>query len=477
VFLKSIIKKITYSSSVICFLYSTSLGATTLRDVIEQTINNNPDVMSEHYNKKANRENIQGKKAGYYPSVKLKVTAESQKLEKKPDDAPYSAPNKDGWTATLSLEQVIYNGGKTQSEVKQVKHKYNNIKYTSTAAIEDIILDVTNTYLDLILNQSLKAFGDFKIVAYNYYLKLANEKEDISGEILDKLQVQSKIQSLIDSNLEQDVKAQKTLSTYTKLSNNTIEGNICRPVLNESLIPNTLEEAIKIALKSNYKIKAQYELIQEQKAKIEAFGAKFKPDLKLQLDAQTDNDLALANNGTENTYNAKLVSTWNLYKGGADSSALTNAKITMLKERKVLDAIKAEVIDEIKTTYTTYYKLKKRIANLKKFVSTNNQIVDVYRQQLKEGSRTFLDLLNAETEVFRTRILLEEQDIRRYKEYFNILKNLNILSDVVLLQRNQICKKFDINSILPNYDEQYKKNESNSENNIEEQTKELGLEE
>jgi len=289
--------------------------------------------------------------------------------------------------------------------------------------------------------------------------------------------VQSKIQSLIDSNLEQDVKAQKTLSTYTKLSNNTIEGNICRPVLNESLIPNTLEEAIKIALKSNYKIKAQYELIQEQKAKIEAFGAKFKPDLKLQLDAQTDNDLALANNGTENTYNAKLVSTWNLYKGGADSSALTNAKITMLKERKVLDAIKAEVIDEIKTTYTTYYKLKKRIANLKKFVSTNNQIVDVYRQQLKEGSRTFLDLLNAETEVFRTRILLEEQDIRRYKEYFNILKNLNILSDVVLLQRNQICKKFDINSILPNYDEQYKKNESNSENNIEEQTKELGLEE
>jgi adhesin transport system outer membrane protein len=331
--------------------------------------------------------------------------------------------------------------------------------------------------LDLVLNQSLKAFGDFKLLAYDHYMKLAKDKEEVSGEILDRLQVQAKIQSLIDSNLDQDVKAQKSLSKYTKLTSSTIQGNICRPILDESLIPKTLDEAIEIALQTNNKVKAQYELIQEQKAKISLAESKFYPDLKLQLSAEWDNDLAIPNNGQQEKYKATLVSNWSIYKGGKDSLALEKEKVNMLKERKVLDSIKNDVIDEITGTYKTYFQLKKRLENLKKYVDTNHKIVEVYREQLKEGSRTFMDLLSAETEEFRTRIMLETEDINRYKEYFNILKNLNKLSDTVLAQKNQICKKFDMNTILPNYDKQYKNNEATLEEDLELETKELGLEE
>ena len=71
----STIKKITYSSCLVGTMYNSTLNATTLRDAIEHTINVNPDIMSEHYNKKSNREAINEKKGGYSPSLKLKVTA------------------------------------------------------------------------------------------------------------------------------------------------------------------------------------------------------------------------------------------------------------------------------------------------------------------------------------------------------------------------------------------------------------------
>lgn len=468
------LKKFTYLFSLASLLFSMNLQATSLRDAIEQAINTNPDVIAEHYNKKENRLNIDKEKGDYYPTLDFETFIEdSRTINDYEDTTPDTTADKDGWNATLKFEQVLYDGGQTPKEVEQFRHKYYNIKYTSKEVVENIILEVTDTYLDLLLNQRLEALGNYKLKAHKYYLKLAEEKEDISGEILDRLQVQSKINALIDSNLDQEVKKQKSFSTYEKLTGQSIKDNICKPILDERLIPKTVEEAIAHAIKNDNRIRAQYELVQEQKASISIEKAKFIPDLKLQIQSEWDNDLSLPENGQQDIYRARLESTWNFYEGGKDSITLQREKVAMLKERKILDAIKNDVRDEIKGTYNTYFQLKKRIKNLEEFVDVNNQIVTVYREQLKEGSRTFLDLLNAETEVFRTKILLEEEKINRYKEFFNILKSLNKLSDSVLTQKNIICQKFDVSSILPDYDEQY----SDKEIDLEETSKELGLEE
>jgi len=468
------LKKFTYSFAIASLILSMNLEATSLRDSIEQAINTNPDIIAEHYNKKENRLNIDKEEGDYYPTLDLDTYIEDSRTKNNYEDSTTdTTTNKDGWNATLTFEQVLYDGGQTPKEVEQFRHKYYNIKYTSKEAVENIILEVTDTYLDLLLNQRLEAFGNYKLKAHKYYLKLAEEKEDISGEILDRLQVQSKINALIDSNLDQEVKKQKSFSTYEKLTGQSIKDNICRPILDEKLIPNTVEEAIVQAIKNDNRIRAQYELVQEQKASISIEKAKFIPDLTLQIQSEWDNDLTLPENGQQDIYSAKLKSSWNFYEGGKDSITLQREKVAMLKERKILDAIRNDVRDEIKGTYNTYFQLKKRIENLKEFVDINNQIVTVYREQLKEGSRTFLDLLNAETEVFRTKILLEEEEINRYKEFFNILKSLNKLSDSVLTQKNIICQKFDVSSILPDYDEQYKSKEVD----LEETSKELGLEE
>lgn len=458
--MKNRFKNITYSYVLLNVLFSVGLTATTLRDSVEQTLNSNPDIVSEHYNKKENRISIEKEEGDYYPTIDFTTYIEESRTKNNYEDettTPDNNATKNGWNGTLKLEQVLYDGGQTPQEIEQFRHKYYNIKYTSNEAVENILLDVTNVYLDLLLNQTLEEFGKFKIKAHNYYLRLAEEKEDISGEILDRLQVQSKINSLIDNNLDQEVKNQKALSQYEKLTGQKIEGNICKPILNEALIPATLEEAIDYALNNDNKIRAQYELVQEQKAAMAVQEAKFLPDLKLQLQATWDNDIELAENGQQDIYKARLESNWNFYEGGKDRIESQKEKIIMLKERKILDAIKNDVRDEITGTYNTYFQLKKRIENLKKLVEVNNQIVTVYREQLKEGSRTFLDLLNAESEVFRTKILLEEEETNRYKEYFSMLKSLNKLSDSILAQKNTVCEKFDINSIIPEYESQYTK--------------------
>ena len=68
--------KVTKTSIIATLLLSSSLYSTTLREAVEMTLNSNPDIISEHYNKKANRLDINTAESGYYPTLDLTTSVE-----------------------------------------------------------------------------------------------------------------------------------------------------------------------------------------------------------------------------------------------------------------------------------------------------------------------------------------------------------------------------------------------------------------
>ncbi len=431
-------------SIVACSVVCASLNATSLRDSVVQTVNTNPDIVAEHFKREANRLAISEQERDYYPTLDFATFVETSHTYAEPEDQPDYDLEKDGWDATLKFEQVLYDGGLTPNEVKQFKYRYSSIKYTSKDKVEDLIFEIVNTYTKLVSYQELIALDNLKLKTHDKYLRLAKEDEANGKEKLPVYQVSSKIKAIMDNFLEQEVSQEKAFSTYKKLTGSELNGYICRPVLDEMLIPKTVDDAIELALRNNDRIHAQKESIREQKARVNTEKAKFRPTLKLQLQAQWNNDLSLPENGQEDIYRARLQSDWNFYEGGKDSITIQKERIFILEQRKILDAIRNEVTDEIKGSYNSYYKLKERIVNLQEFIGDNKEIVKIYREQRKDGSRTFVDLLDAEAELFRTLILLNETEFLLFDEYFNILRGLNILSDSVLAQKNQQCIQYQV---------------------------------
>jgi len=417
--------------------------ATSLKESIEQVINTNSEIIGEHFNKKASRTDIDAQKANYYPTVDFSANIKDVSITENKTNPTNTDFN--GWNANIKLEQMLYDGEKTPNNIKQFRHKYNNIKYKSNDKIENLVLETINTYTQLVSYQELIAIDDLKIKIHEKYLQLAKEKEEISGEILDVYLVNSKIRAIIDNYLEQEVNQQKAFSQYKKLTNNELKGNICRPLIDENIIPSTLNKAIEIALKNNNQILAQNEIIKEQLSKINSQSSSFKPTVKFQMSADYDQDIKLEGKGKTTTYDIGIQSNWNLYNGGKDNLSTQKEKIILLEQKKILDTVIQTITSDIKGSYNTYFKLKKRIKNLKKYILDNKAIVDIYQRQLKDGTKTFLDLLNAEAELFRTKVLLTEIEFLLFDEYYSILKNLDILSDSILMDKDQICSKYTFN--------------------------------
>ncbi len=431
-----------FRTAICVTMLSVSLHAMSLRDSVVQTINTNPDILAEHFKKKGYKSNIDEQERDYYPTLDFSVFVEDSETKYDLDDDSKENGEKDGWNAALKFEQVLYDGGKTPNEIEMFRHQYHNVKYTSKDKVEELILNIVNTYVELVSYQELMALDKFKIKIHKKYLKLAKEKEEISGEVLDSYEVGSKIKAIIDNYLQQEVSQQKAFSSYRRLTGNELSGNICRPIIDEKLFPPTYAEAIEIALRNNNQIHAQHSMIREQTSRAFVEDAKFRPDLKLQIEGEWDNDIAEPENGQRDIYRIRLKSDWNFYNGGKDNVTQEKERIFILEQRKILDAIKNDVIDNIKGSYNTYFKIKARLNNLAAFILDNKNIVEVYNKQLEDGSRTFIDVLNAEAELFRTKLLYIETEFSLYNEYYNILKSLNILSDTILIENNQICVEY-----------------------------------
>ena len=213
------LKKLQCSFIFLLLIYTLNANATSLRDSIETTLNSNPSILAEHLNRKAYEMYIYQEEADYLPTLDLDAFVEKSKTYHDPDTPPPAKgwSEKDGWNAVLKFEHVLYDGGLTPSEAQEYRHKYNSNKYRSFYDVEQVILDTVNAYNDLVSKQELIALSKNNIAIHQDYLKIAKEKEEISGEVLETHQVNSKYHSVMDRFLEQENEHKKALSLYKKL--------------------------------------------------------------------------------------------------------------------------------------------------------------------------------------------------------------------------------------------------------------------
>jgi len=427
--------------SVICSL---QLNATSLRNSIEDTLNTNPSIIAEHLNRDAYELYIKQEKADYLPTLDLDAYYEKSETNNEPDLTPPVAgkTRKGGWNAVLKLEHVLYDGGLTPSQVLEYQHKHDSNKYRSFYAVENTILDTVNAYVDLVSRQELVSLSKHNIKLHEEYLLIAKEKEEITGEVLETFQVNSKYHSVLDRFLEQENEENQSKNLYEKLVGKKLEGNICRPNVNESFLPSSIEDAINEGIRRSYKIKEQIAKTKEQKEKIVQEKAGYKPTLKLQFQSEFDNDLELSENGKQDVHSARAYLSWNLFNGGKTYYMTQKETIFLKEEQKKLDAVTKEVIDEIKASYDTFYNLQKRIKNMKLYEEDNFNIVKIYKKQLADGTRTFIDILNAEAELYRSSTDKIQQEFDYIGSYYDLLFKLSMLSDVVLMDEKQTCRAY-----------------------------------
>lgn len=421
-------------------LLVSSTYAVSLRDSVEKAITTNPDIIAERKNQEAYRKYVDDREGLYLPTIDFEAYLEANEVDKDYDDnTPDTRSNEEGYNAAIIFRQYLYDGGATPSQVAEVKHQNLANKQRSFYAIENTILETVKSYTGLVQADEKLALTNDMIKTHEENLVTAKEKEEISGEVLETYQVSSKLNFVVDKYIEEQDNKETGIALYNKFVGEDPVGPTCRPVIDETKVPASLKDAIEIAVLGNHRILEQIESIKLQREKIAQYDARFLPSLNLELKASIDDDLELDENGTQEDVYGRLNLNWNLFNGNRDSIRSEQETIFLQEQKKTLDEITNDVVAEVKSLYGKFYKNQKRIEALKKYVIANVNIVEVYKSEFEAGTRTFVDILDAENELYNSGISLINMEHAALNNYYDLMFNLSKLTSTVLSSENQVC--------------------------------------
>ena len=415
---------------------SCSLHALSLKESVEKVLSNNPEIIAEKNNQEAFKKYIDERKANYLPRVDV-----DGRLEKSNSDKNYYQPNanrlngssqEDGYDFGIAVNQMLYDGNLTPSQVAEARYNDSANKYRTEKNIDNIVYETITAYKNLLQYNEMLDLTKEMIKTNEENLQIAKEKESISGEVLETYQVDSKLSFVKEKYLEEnDLKSSK-ISTFKRYVGVEPSGNECRPKMDLSKIPNNLQQIIELAVLRNYEIQQQIETIKSQREKIAQADSKFLPNLSLELKALTDKDLSLNEEGKENQAYGRINLTWNLYNGGGDHAVSKQEELFLAEEKQRLDAITNKIVESIKVNYQRFLKNQERIAVLKDYVIANENIVEVYKSEFESGTRTFVDILDAQTVLYEAKKSLVSREYELYTNYYDILNTLSMLTSTVL---------------------------------------------
>jgi len=382
----------------------------TLEQALAATYLREPALQAERAKLRATDEDLPQARAGWRPTVVLaggvgygdglsrSYTPFLGGWVKTPTD-------RDVATAQATLTQPLYTGGRTTANIHRAKDLIMAERASMLAQEETSLSDAVNAYVGVIQSEQL--------------LGLAVNNEQVLRQQLRATEDQFQVGEVTRT----DVAQAEAALAGAKAQRETAEGNLqtARATYRKTigfdppatLVPpqplhlpvSTMRAASDMAAANNPNVvAAQFNQAAAQNAVSAAIG-QLMPQLSLQAQAfQAQNSGARSSD--VNGYTALLNLSVPLYQGGSEYAAVRQARQTVQQQQSLLASARRIAIQNAVQAWQTYQAASAAAASTRLAVRANEiALIGVEREHLV-GTRTTLDVLNAQQALVNSRVTL-----------------------------------------------------------------------
>ena len=416
-----------------------SANALTLQQSVSRALQDNPDVQVRVAEKLADKSRAREAYAGYLPTLDLQAQGgwgyfENQVtrangiaagVEDDDDDATVSA--------SFSLRQMIFDGWETSDLYDSAVENSKAASYRLKAQAEIISLDVTQAYLEVVRRSNIVQLARENVDVHKKYHDLVSRRANSGvGSVADVSQAQSRLgeaESTLSATL---ASLRDGVASYKRLVGQEPQ-KLVRPETPLAALPVSLESAVERAVVNNPTVVAADFDVKSAYYTAESTKGVFMPRFDVEVDGSQGNDVdGDTDNSTELT--ALLVARYNLYNGGADTARQRVALYERSRAQALLDRVTRLVEEETKFAWHEMLSARDRAELLSGVVTANTDVRDAYLQQFEIGSRSLLDLLDSENDLFVSRTDLVNQRFSALFGSYRVLTAMGGITDAMQIQ-------------------------------------------
>ncbi|HEV8027857.1 MAG TPA: TolC family outer membrane protein [Stellaceae bacterium] len=381
------------------------LRAETLGEALVDAYANNPQILAERALLRATDENVPQALAGWRPTVQFTGSGGREHQDNNPPSViSPGGTNLTPLAADVNVTQPIFNGGRTVALTAQAEKTVEAERARYVATEEATFLSVAQAYLDVVRDQATLELSINNEQVLRRQLEATSDQFRVGAVTrTDVAQAEARLAGATASRLQAEGNLQVSRANYERAVGHPPEA-LAQPSLRPTL-PVTRDDAVAMAAGKNPNVIAA--LFTEDAARdfVDATRAQLLPSLALVGDANRSRETSFRGLETT-TYSVIARVTVPLYEGGAIYSQTRQATETVGQRLGQTDDARRAAIQGATQAFEQVTSGRAQVVSLQSTIRAAEIALDGVRQEATVGSRTVLDVLNAEQELFTDQVQL-----------------------------------------------------------------------
>lgn len=400
-------------------------AADTLRDAMAAAYANNPTLAAARAGQQATSETLVQQRSRIRPTIGGQVTL---------DQETTGPGNFDDFSRLVTvgarLTQPVYRGGQIRAGIKSAGNRVSAGREQLRATENQTIFDTVVAYLDVLRLQSEVDLTANQVKVLERQLQASKDRFEV-GDLTrtDVAQSEARLSLARSQNIAAGGNLANARATYERVVGRAPTDLETPPPL--PVLPGTQQQAIDLALADSpfliaakrQQDAARYDVKAARGARLPSLDATFQTGYT-NFRGLVGAGGGLRTGGIDYTQNIGATMTIPLYQGGVQGSRIREAEARFTQAEQNAFGTERTTVENARTAWENLQSARATIESARSAVEANALALEGTRAENEVGSRTILDVLNAEQEVLNSRVTLVRAERDAYVAAYALLATI-----------------------------------------------------
>lgn len=371
----------------------------TLEEALAATYNNNPQLQSARAELRATDELVPQALSGWRPTVAINGEVGKEWEDTNVGDEEDLTPR----AANLNVTQPVYRGGRTVAGTAQAENLVRAQREILLSIEQDVLLQAVTAYMDVVRDEAVLQLNINNEQVLRRQLEAAQDRFSV-GEITrtDVAQAESRLALATAQRIAAEGQLTSSRAVYRQVVGDT-PGSL-EPARPADELPASEQETV-VGSESAPAVRAAEYTERAAREGVDVVFGELLPQVALTGDLTTAEELQSENLQTDSAAIMVQV-TIPLYQAGSVSSRVREAKQRVAQRRQDIETQRRFAAQTATTAWRALETARAQIESFESQVRAGEIALEGVQQEAAVGSRTVLDILDAEQELLDARVSL-----------------------------------------------------------------------
>jgi TolC family type I secretion outer membrane protein len=378
--------------------------AETLVDALVLAYQNNPALLAERARLRATDETVPQALSGWRPTVSIDGDIgwryRNRTLTGGDKTSDTTVPRR----GSLTIDQNLYSGGRTVAATRRAENLVRSDRARLLRTEQAVLLSAVTAYVDVVRDQAVVELNINNERVLRRQLEATRDRFEV-GEVTrtDVAQAESRLSRATADRIRSEGDLVNSRAAYRNIMGDA-PGKLA-PAKSPKNLPANEDETVTMARERNYAVIEADFVERAARDRVDEVTGELLPELNLSGDMSRDYEGITQDSETDIVSITATLSV-PLYQSGSVSSRIREAKQVVAQRRNERNRSVRDATEEATRSWESLQTALAQIRSFTDEVRATGIALEGVQQEALVGSRTVLDVLDAEQELLDARVSL-----------------------------------------------------------------------